>query len=102
LDFIRGASKSKGGKPIIAMSSTAKGGSISRITPLLTAGAGTVTTRADVRYVVTEYGIAYLHGKSVRQRAQALIEIAHPKFRAELYEQCERSHWLAQPLVPAR
>jgi 4-hydroxybutyrate CoA-transferase len=102
LDFIRGASKAKGGKPIIAMSSTAKNGTISRITPMLTPGAGTVTTRADVRYVVTEYGIAYLHGKTVRQRAQSLIEIAHPKFRAELYEHCERSHWLAQPLVSTR
>jgi acyl-CoA hydrolase len=84
LDFIRGAAHSKGGKPIIAMPSTAAGGKFSRITPLLKHGAGVVTTRADVHYVVTEYGVAHLFGKNLRERAEALIGIAHPDFRAEL------------------
>src|SRR5579883_258233 len=97
VDFLRGASRSKGGKPIIALSSTAKGGTISRITPMLAPGAGVVTSRGLIRYVVTEYGVAYLHGKSIRERAQALIEIAHPKFRDELYEYCERTKWLQRP-----
>ena len=83
-DFIRGASRSRGGKPIIALPSTAKGGQLSRVVPCLTPCAGVVTTRADVRWVVTEYGSAYLFGKTVRQRARALIDIAHPKFREEL------------------
>jgi 4-hydroxybutyrate CoA-transferase len=99
VDFLRGASRSKGGKPIIALSSTAKGGTISRITPMLAPGAGVVTSRGLIRYVVTEYGVAYLHGKSIRERAQALIEIAHPKFREELYEYCERTKWLQRPQV---
>ena len=81
VDFLRGASRSKNGKPIIAISSTAKGGTISRIVPILSPGAGVVTSRGLVRYVVTEHGVAYLHGKSIRERAQALIEIADPKFR---------------------
>jgi acyl-CoA hydrolase len=97
VDFIRGASRSKGGKPIIAISSTAKNGTISRIVPMLSPGAGVVTSRGLVRYVVTEYGVAYLHGKTIRQRAQALIEIAHPKFREELYEYCEKTKWLHRP-----
>jgi len=84
VDFIRGAARSAGGKPIIALPSTAKGGSISRIVPHLKLGSGVVTTRADVHYVVTEYGVAYLHGKNLRERAEALIEIAHPNFREEL------------------
>jgi acyl-CoA hydrolase len=97
VDFLRGASRSKGGKPIIALASTAKRGTISRITPTLTAGAGVVTSRGLIRYVVTEYGVAYLHGKSIRERAKALIEIAHPQFRDELYEYCERTKWLQRP-----
>ena len=104
VDFLRGASRSKGGKPIIAISSTAKDGSVSRIVPMLSPGAGVVTSRGLVRYVVTEYGVAYLHGKSIRERAKALIEIAHPKFREELYEFCEKTKWLQRPLpakVPA-
>jgi len=84
IDFIRGAARSKGGLPIIAFLSTAKGDAISRIVPTLTEGAGVITPRNDVHYVVTEYGVANLHGKTVRQRAQALINIAHPKFRDEL------------------
>ena len=97
VDFLRGASRSKGGKPIIALSSTAKNGTISRITPMLAPGAGVVTSRGLIRYVVTEYGVAYLHGKSIRERAKALIEIAHPKFRDELYEYCEKTKWLQRP-----
>lgn len=83
MDFIRGASLSKGGKPIFAMTSiTAKG--VSKITPFLNQGAGVTTTRAHVHYVVTEYGVANLFGKNLKQRAKALIEIAHPDFREEL------------------
>ncbi|HUN65012.1 MAG TPA: acetyl-CoA hydrolase/transferase C-terminal domain-containing protein [Bacteroidota bacterium] len=84
LDFIRGASRSKGGKPIIALPSTAKDGKLSRIVASLSPGAGVTTTRGDVHYVVTEFGVADLYGKTVRQRAQALIDIAHPDFREEL------------------
>jgi acyl-CoA hydrolase/RimJ/RimL family protein N-acetyltransferase len=84
VDFIRGAARSRGGKPIIALPSTAKNGTISRIQPAFEAGAGVVTSRGDVHYVVTEHGIADLWGKNIRQRALALIEIAHPDFRAEL------------------
>jgi len=94
VDFLYGASRSKGGKPIIAIDSTAKGGSVSRIVPTLAPGAGVVTTRGLVRYVVTEHGVAYLHGKSIRERARALIEIADPKFRDELYKYCEQTKWL--------
>lgn len=97
VDFLRGASRSKGGKPIIAISATAKSGSISRIVPTLSPGAGVVTSRGLVRYVVTEFGVAYLHGKSIRERAKALIEIADPKFRSELYEYCEKTKWLQRP-----
>ena len=97
VDFLRGASRSKGGKPIIAMSSTAKDGAISRIVPMLSPGAGVVTSRGLVRYVVTEHGVAYLHGKSIRERAKALIEIADPKFREELYQYCEETKWLQRP-----
>lgn len=97
VDFLRGAARSQGGKPIIAISSTAKNGAISRIVPMLSPGAGVVTSRGLIRYVVTEYGMAYLHGKTIRQRAQALIEIAHPNFREELYEFCEKTKWLHRP-----
>lgn len=84
VDFIRGAARSEEGKPIIALLSTAKGGAFSRIVARLKPGAGVVTTRADVHYVVTEHGVAYLHGKTVRERALALIHIAAPQFRDEL------------------
>lgn len=84
LDFIRGAARSKGGRPIIALPSTAKGGRLSRIVDTLSQGSGVVTTRADVHYVVTEHGIARLHGKSLRERARELIAVAHPNFRGEL------------------
>jgi acetyl-CoA hydrolase len=84
VDFIRGAGRSRGGKPIIALPSTARGGQISRIVAALPEGSGVVTTRADVHYVVTEFGAAYLYGASLRERAKALIAVAHPDFRPEL------------------
>lgn len=84
VDFIRGASRSDGGKPIIALPSITKDGKITRIVPTLKLGAGVVTSRGDVHYVVTEYGIAHLFGKSIKERARALISISHPKFREEL------------------
>jgi acyl-CoA hydrolase len=84
VDFVRGAAHSEGGKPIIAMPSTARQGKVSRIVSTLRRGAGVVTTRADLHYVVTEYGTAALHGKNLRERAQELIRIAHPDFREEL------------------
>jgi 4-hydroxybutyrate CoA-transferase len=84
VDFMRGAARSKGGKPIIGMPSTAKNDTLSKIVFELDPGAGVVTARADTHYVVTEYGVAYLHGKSVRERALSLIGVAHPKFRDEL------------------
>lgn len=83
MDFIRGAALSKGGKPIIALPSITRKG-ISRITSILKPGAGVVTTRAHVHYVVTEYGVAHLYGKNLRERAKALINIAHPEHRARL------------------
>ena len=89
VDFIRGAAHSKGGKPIIALPSTAKNDEISRIVPFLKKGAGVVTTRADVKYVVTEYGVAYLHGKNLQERTVALINIAHPKFRPDLIKEAK-------------
>jgi acetyl-CoA hydrolase len=92
LDFIRGAARSEGGKPVIALPSTAKNGAISRITPHLREGAGVTTTRGDVHYVATEYGVVNLHGKTVRERIELLISIAHPKFRAEL-EDFAREHY---------
>jgi 4-hydroxybutyrate CoA-transferase len=84
VDFIRGAARSKEGKPIIALPSTAKNDTVSRIVWQLQPGAGVITTRNDVHYVVTEYGMAYLHGKTIRERARSLINIAHPKFRETL------------------
>jgi 4-hydroxybutyrate CoA-transferase len=84
VDFLRGAAKSDGGKPIIALPSTAKDGTISRILSHLEIGSGVTDSKADVHFVVTEFGIADLHGKTIRQRAKALIGLAHPKFRDEL------------------
>jgi acyl-CoA hydrolase len=102
VDFLRGAARSPGGKPIVALPSTAVNGTVSRIVPMLTPGAGVVTTRGSVHYVVTEHGIAYLHGKSVRERALRLIETAHPRFREELYEYCEKTRWLQRPDLARR
>jgi acyl-CoA hydrolase len=93
VDFVRGANRSRNGKSIIAIPSTALEGKQSRIVPLLRHGAGVVTTRADVHYVITEYGIASLHGKNLRQRAEALLQIAHPTFRAELEEALRNMKW---------
>jgi acyl-CoA hydrolase len=84
LDFMRGAALSRGGKAIVALPSTAASGKISRIVPSLKTGAGVVTTRGHVHWVVTEYGARDLHGLSLRERALALIDLAHPDFRAEL------------------
>ena len=90
VDFVRGASRSKGGKSIIALPSTAAKGTVSRIAPALAAGAAVTTSRNDVHYIVTEYGAADLRGKSIRERATALIAIAHPDFREELTRDFER------------
>jgi GNAT superfamily N-acetyltransferase len=84
VDFIRGAARSKDGRSVLALPSTAKGGTVSRIVPVLSEGAGVVTTRGDVHTVVTEYGVAELKGRTVRERARALMSVAHPDFRGEL------------------
>jgi 4-hydroxybutyrate CoA-transferase len=94
LDFMRGASRSKGGRPIIALPSTARGGQVSRIVDALAEGSGVVTTRADVHYVATEHGVARLYGKSLRERATELIGVAHPDFRDELRAAARRRHLL--------
>jgi len=97
LDFVYGASRSKGGIPIIALPSTAtmrNGQVITRITTLLKHGAGVVTTRNHVRYVVTEYGVADLYGKTIRQRAQSLIQIAHPDFREQLSREARELNYI--------
>jgi acetyl-CoA hydrolase len=94
LDFIRGAARSEGGKPIIALPSTAKNGTVSRITTGLREGGGVTTSRGDVHYVVTEYGVVNLHGRTVRQRTELLISIAHPGFREELEEFAKEQHYL--------
>lgn len=99
VDFNRGAAKAHGGKAIIALPSTAQDGKISRIVTRLSPGAGVVTTRAGVNYVVTEYGVAYLHGKSVAERALALISIAHPQFRAQLLREAIEAKYLAAELA---
>jgi acyl-CoA hydrolase/GNAT superfamily N-acetyltransferase len=102
VDFVRGASRSRGGRSIIAFRSTARGGTVSRICGALDAGAGVVTSRGDVHHVVTEYGIADLWGKSVRQRALALTEIAHPQFRADLIADAkQRRYVFADQHIPA-
>jgi acyl-CoA hydrolase len=96
VDFLRGSARSKGGMPIITLPATAKNGTISRIVPRLRPGAGVVTSRGDVHYVVTEHGVAYLHGKTLRQRAEALIRIAAPQFRDDLEDFAEKAK-LLQP-----
>ncbi|MBN7819066.1 GNAT family N-acetyltransferase [Bowmanella yangjiangensis] len=94
VDFIRGAAISPGGKPIIALPSTAKNGKVSRIVPHITQGSGVVTSRGHVHYVVTEFGVASLKGRSIRERALELIRVAHPKFRALLLEQVRKHYWV--------
>ena len=97
LDFVYGASRSKGGVPIIAMPSTSTmrdGSVLSKIVVMLKQGAGVVTSRNHVRYVVTEFGVAELYGKTIRQRAQALINIAHPQFRDELKLKAKELNYL--------
>ena len=94
-DFLRGASRAPGGKPILCLASTTDDGQTSRIRPQLLEGEGVSVARSDVHYVITEYGIAYLFGKSIRERAVALIEVAHPQFRAELLEQAKALGYVA-------
>ncbi len=96
VDYIRGAARSKGGVPVIALPATAKNGAISRIVPTLKPGAGVVTSRGDVHYVATENGVAYLHGKNLRQRAEALIQIADPKFQDELVREAQKLGYLGK------
>jgi acyl-CoA hydrolase/RimJ/RimL family protein N-acetyltransferase len=99
VDFVRGSARSKGGKPVIALPSTAKGDSVSRIVVKLKEGAGVVTSRGDVHYVVTEWGVAYLHGRNIRERAMALIGIAHPKFRKQLLEGAKELNYVYQDQI---
>jgi acetyl-CoA hydrolase len=94
VDFIRGASRSKNGRPIIALPSTAKNGTISKIVPTLRPGAGVVTSRGDVHYVATEFGIASLHGKTIRERVKSLISIAHPNFQDELAKYAKENNMI--------
>jgi len=91
-DFMRGAILAPGGKTILALQATAENGAVSRIVPFLAEGAGVTLNRGDVHYVITEFGIAYLHGKSIRERAMDLIAIAHPKFRPWLIEEAKKVH----------
>jgi GNAT superfamily N-acetyltransferase/acyl CoA:acetate/3-ketoacid CoA transferase beta subunit len=99
VDFNRGAARAKGGKAIIALPSTARDGAVSRLVIRLSAGAGVVTTRADVHYVVTEYGVAFLHGKSIKERALALISIADPKFRPQLLQDAIEARYLSAEMA---
>ena len=95
VDFNRGAARAKEGKAIIALPATAKDGTVSRIVPALTQGSGVVLSRADVHYVVTEFGVADLFGKNIRERVQALAEIAHPDFRNEILKEAKDKHYVA-------
>jgi acyl-CoA hydrolase len=99
MDFIRGAALSPGGKPIIALPSTAAGGTVSRLVVELNPGAGVVTTRGHVHWVVTEYGAVNLHGKTLRERGEALTAIAHPDFRAELRRDLTRARHFRAPVA---
>ena len=94
VDFVRGAKMSKGGKSIIACYATAKGGTISKIVPTLKAGTIVTTSRTDVDYVVTEFGVAHMRGSSLRKRAQELINIAHPDFREQLRDEYKKAYGL--------
>jgi acyl-CoA hydrolase/GNAT superfamily N-acetyltransferase len=99
VDFNRGAAKAHGGKAIIALPSTARDGKVSRIVTRLSPGAGVVTTRAGLNYVVTEYGVAYLHGKSIQERALALICIAHPDYRAQLLREAIEAKYISASMA---
>lgn len=102
VDFLRGSAMSKGGFSIIALPSTAQNDTVSRIVPHLSEGAGVATTRGDVNFVITEYGIAELHGKGIYQRVMELAQIAHPKFRAALIDEAKKRHYIfADQLPPA-
>ncbi len=94
VDFIRGAARSEGGKPIVALPSTARGGTVSRISNHLAEGAGVTTSRGDVHYVATEFGVVNLHGKAISERVRLLIGIAHPKFRDELTQSARKRCWI--------
>ncbi len=94
VDFFRGAARSLGGRPVVALPATAKGGTVSRISVELPLGSGVTTSRNDVHYVVTEYGVAALHGKTVRERVHALVAIAHPAFRDELVHGARARRWI--------
>ena len=100
VDFLRGASMSKGGFSIVALPSTAHNGEISRIVSHLSEGAGVATTRGDVDFVVTEYGYAELQGKGIYQRVMELAQIAHPKFRAQLIEEAKKHHYIFADQLP--
>jgi ribosomal protein S18 acetylase RimI-like enzyme len=100
VDFLRGSAMSKGGYSIVALPSTAQDGRVSRIVPHLSPGAGIATTRGDVNFIVTEYGIAELHGKGVYQRVIELAQIAHPNFRSELIEVAKRHHYIFHDQLP--
>jgi acyl-CoA hydrolase len=94
VDYLRGCAMSKGGFSVIAVPSTAQGGKVSRIVPSLSEGAGVATTRGDVHFVVTEYGVAELQGKSIYQRVMELAQIAHPKFREEIIDAAKKRHYI--------
>jgi acyl-CoA hydrolase len=102
MDFIRGAALSRGGRAIIALPSTAAGGRLSRITPELLPGAGVVTTRGHVHWLVTEYGAVNLFGKSLRERAELLISISHPDFRGDLRRQFAETRSVVLPEAVAQ
>ncbi|MGD1969222.1 MAG: GNAT family N-acetyltransferase [Desulfobacterales bacterium] len=100
VDFLRGSSMSKGGFSIVALPSTAQAGAVSRIVPHLSEGAGVATTRGDVNFVITEYGIAELQGKSIYQRVMELAQIAHPKFREQLIDAAKQRHYIFADQLP--
>ncbi len=100
VDFLRGSAMSKGGFSVIALPSTAQNGKVSRIVPHLSEGAGVATTRGDVNFVVTEYGVAELSGKSIYQRVMELAQIAHPKFREDLIEVAKKRHYIFADQLP--
>jgi GNAT superfamily N-acetyltransferase len=100
VDFLRGSAMSKGGFSIIALPSTAQNGEVSRIVPHLSEGAGVATTRGDVNFIITEYGIAELQGKGIYQRVMELAQIAHPKFREELIEFAKKRHYIFKDQMP--